>query len=219
MTINIAGYVKIGTLNTAKNAKGNTAHQGALETIFQIIEQNTTLSNKNAATLTTSVNNGNYEGFDAAFGMPVRSCHGDQNLVVTIAGTAYNSVEPILDPQFKTGSVEISWWSYAKDASTDHVLNPSVDMAAFVEFNCTTFMHHAYLKKLQTQTKLNTGVANGNPKINIVGAGLTSLKDPDGPRVMWHIIGDFFLYSPDHYTTGYVVMDDNNKLFQTKNFF
>lgn len=218
-TIIIAGYVKISTLNTAKNAKGNTAHQGALETIFQVVERNTNLNLQTAATVKNAINNGTFEGYKGAEGMDIRSCHGDSNLTVTISGTTYNSVEQINNAQFQTGAVEVIWWDYARNATTEHVANPLVDMAAFVEFNCTSFMHQAYLAKLQSQTKFHIGPANANPRIPINAGGTGVLPEADGPRLLWHVIGDFFVYSPDHYATGYVVMDDNNDLFQTKNFF
>ncbi len=219
MTIQNSGYVKISTLDTAKNAKDNTPHQAALETIYEITRRNIKINGGTAAAINTNIGNGKYVGWAATQGMEVRSCHGDANLSFTINGTTYNSVEPIANAQFQAGNVEKIWWDYARNAVTHHVPNPASNMAAFVEFNCATFTHQTLLTNLQNQTKFTIGPANANPRIAIAAAGTGILPEADGPRVLWHIIGDFFVYSPDHYGKGYVVMDDNNDLFQTRNFF
>lgn len=219
MTIRLSGYVKISTLNSAQSAKGTTPHQAALETIYDVVVRNTKLDAGITAAIDNNMNKGKYVGWTATYGMDIRSCHGDANLQVPINGNVYNSVEPQANPSFKNGNVEKIWWDYARNASTQHIANPAVDMAALVEFNCSTFMHQSMLNNLQTQTPFNNNAANANQKINIAAAGNTALPEPDGPRVLWHILGDFFIYSPDHYKTGYVVVDDNNDLFQTKNFF
>ncbi len=216
MTIIIRGNVTVSTLYNTQIANASYPHRGALETIYRVIRRNNKLNGVNAVHLQNAIGGGQYIGYGASEGMPIRSCHGDPNLTVTVNGVVYNAVEPQNNAAFQAGSVETCWWDYGRNASTEHVPNPAVNMAAFVEFNLSEFSN-ARLNNLQTQTAWFLGAAAPAGRI-AMGAPVTAIAAPDGPRLLYHIIGDFFVYSPNHYTDGYIVTDDNNDLLQTRNF-
>lgn len=224
MTIQMRGNVTVSTLHDTTNAAMNTPHRGALATIYSIIARNCWLYH-NGATITTEFTGAGrtgedrYAGFFAAYDMEVRSCHGDANLSVTVDGSAYESVMPITDALFQTNTVKQAWWDYARNSTTAHVPNADVNMAAFVEFNCTTFLdpNNRY-PNLQTQICWLAAPALPVAKIGM-GAGVGALPAVDGPRILYCIIGDFFIYTPNHYQDGYIVTDDNDDLLQTKHFY
>lgn len=216
MTITIRGNVTVSTLHNTQLTNSSHPHRGALETIYLIIHRNNRLGALNPVNVQNQINLGTYIGFGASTNMPVRSCHGDPNLHVTINGVTYNAVEPQANPAFQTGNIEKFWWDYGRNATTEHVPNPTVNMAAFVEFNLEDFAN-TRLTNLQTQTAWYIGAVAPAARI-AMGAPVNAIAAPDGPRLLYHIIGDFFVYSPNHYTDGYIVVDDNNDLLQTRNF-
>lgn len=218
MTMNIKGNVTVSTLHDIAPLKGTNPLRAALGSIYEVIARNIKLNGANAVTLGNLFAGGTYVGYHASEGMSVRSCHGDQNLTIMINAVAYNSVEPQAAAGFQNGSVEKFWWDYARNASTEHVPNPLVNMAALVEFNLESFTATNILTNLKTQTRwLVTAAPPAVAKI-AMGAGAGMLPAADGPRLLYHIIGDFFVYSPNHYTDGYIVTDDNNDLLQTRHF-
>ena len=217
MTITIKGNVTVSTLYNSTSSSGTNPHRAALGAIYSVIRRNITLHGFNGANVQNQIIGGTYVGFAATQGVQVRSCHGDPNLTVTINGVAYNSVEPQAAPGFQTGNVEKIWWDYGRNATTAHVPNPGVNMAAFVELDGVTYTQHGRLANLQNQTPWIVG-GLGLPARIAMGAAPAALPEPDGPRVLYHMIGDFFIYSPNHYADGYIVVDDNNDLLQSRNF-
>jgi len=216
MTITMRGNVTVSTLYNTQIANGSFPHRGAMETIYRIIRRNHTLASYNPVNVQNQLNGGAYIGFAASLNMPIRSCHGDPNLHVNVNGVQYNAVEPQANAAFQAGNIEMCWWDYGRNASTPHVPNPAVNMAAFVEFNLEAFSN-GRLVQLQTQTAWYIGAVAPAARI-AMGAPVNAIAAPDGPRLLYHMIGDFFVYSPNHYTDGYIVTDDNNDLLQTRNF-
>lgn len=211
MTINVRGNVSVGDL------AGAGSHVHALGPIYDVIVRNIKMARGRLAGAQAKVAAGTYIGYIATEGLGVRSCHGDANLTVTIAGTVYDGTYDRADARFQVDAVRVCWLDYLNAATTAHVTTPN-HVAAYVEFNCSTFLPgHSHLQNLQQQRPWLIGPASGGAPIH-VGASVSSLAAIDGPRVLYHVIGDFFLYSPDHYTNGYVVTDDSGNLLQTAQF-
>lgn len=220
MPINIKGPVKVTTLHDTKIPNRTFPHRGALGTILKVINRNGQIAHTNQAAILTKLGNNEYLGGYASAELPVRSCHGDENLHVTINAVQYNAVELKANPAFQNGNVEIVWWDYACNATTSHVANQATNIAAFVEFDLEDSTNIArYLNHLKNQMPWFNNLTPPPPVFRFnMGTPFSSIEPPDGPRVLYHIIGDFFVYSPDHYANGYVVVDDSNNLLQTRNF-
>ncbi len=218
MTIQIRGNVTVSRLHDTTNATGNTPHRGALAAIYSVITRNCWLFH-NGGTITAAFAAGEYAGFYASYRMEVRSCHGDADLTIAVNDTNYECVMPINDALFQVNTVRQAWWDYARNTTTAHVADPEVNMAALVEFNCGTFLDpNDRYANLRNQTCWQAAPAPAVAKI-AMGAGVGALPAVDGPRILYCIIGDFFVYTPNHYTDGYIVIDDHNDLFQTRHFY
>lgn len=209
MTINVRGNASISAL------ANHDSHRAALGPIYDIVNRNLKLSRANANTLNALTQQGTYVGGEATFGISVRSCHGDANLRVALNGQTYEGVYNKNDPGFNN-TTKLIWRDYLDGASTHHAGGGN-NIAAYVEINCSVLSRHERLQNLQQQRTWLIGPSMQRNPIYI-GASSASIVPADGSRVLYHVIGDFFLYSPNHYVDGYVVIDDSGNLLQTENF-